>query len=38
VAMKAGDNAVAKDAFTQYRSNAPDAGDKAMIDFYLTQL
>jgi len=38
VAMKEGDRAAAKDAFTAYRSHAPDAGDKAMIDFYLTQL
>jgi tetratricopeptide (TPR) repeat protein len=38
VAMKAGDNAGAKDAFTQYRAKAPDAEDKAMVDFYLSQL
>lgn len=38
VAMKAGRNADAKEAFTQYRAKLPDAGDKAMIDFYLTQL
>lgn len=38
MAMKAGDNAAAKDAFTQYRAKAPDANDKAMIDFYLTQM
>ena len=36
--MKAGDNAAAKDAFTRYRAMLPDADDKAMIDFYLTQL
>jgi predicted Zn-dependent protease len=36
--MKAGKNAEAKDAFTQYRTKLPDASDKAMIDFYLTQL
>lgn len=38
LAMKGGDKSAAKDAFTQYRAKAPDAGDKAMIDFYLTQL
>jgi hypothetical protein len=38
MAMKKGDNAVAKDAFTQYRAKLPEASDKAMIDFYLTQL
>lgn len=38
VAMKAGDNTAAKDAFTQYRAKAPDAQDKAMVDFYLSQL
>jgi predicted Zn-dependent protease len=38
VAMKAGDNAAAKDAFVQYRAKAPDAEDKAMVDFYLSQL
>lgn len=38
VAMKTGDRAQAKDAFTTYRSHAPEAADKAMIDFYLTQL
>jgi predicted Zn-dependent protease len=38
LAMKSGDNAAAKENFTQYRVKAPDAGDKAMIDFYLTQL
>lgn len=38
LAMKAGRNAEAKDAFTQYRAKLPDATDKAMIDFYLTQL
>jgi predicted Zn-dependent protease len=38
MAMKAGNNAEAKDAFTQYRVKLPDASDKAMIDFYLTQL
>jgi len=38
MAMKAGDTATAKDAFMQYRAKAPDASDKAMIDFYLTQL
>lgn len=38
MAMKAGNNAEAKDAFTQYRAKLPDASDKAMIDFYLTQL
>jgi len=38
VAMKAGRNADAKEAFTQYRAKLPDASDKAMVDFYLTQL
>lgn len=38
LAMKAGDKNAAKEAFTQYRAKAPDANDKAMIDFYLTQL
>ncbi len=38
LAMKAGRNADAKDAFTQYRTKLPEASDKAMIDFYLTQL
>jgi len=38
LAMKGGDNAGAKESFTQYRAKAPDASDKAMIDFYLTQL
>jgi predicted Zn-dependent protease len=38
MAMKAGRNAEAKEAFTQYRAKLPDAADKAMIDFYLTQL
>jgi beta-barrel assembly-enhancing protease len=38
MAMKAGNNGEAKDAFTQYRAKLPDASDKAMIDFYLTQL
>jgi len=38
VAMKSGDRPQAKDAFTAYRAHAPDAADKAMIDFYLTQL
>lgn len=38
VAMKDGDKADAKDAFAQYRAKAPDADDKAMIDFYLSQL
>ena len=38
LAMKAGDNTAAKDAFTRYRAMLPDADDKAMIDFYLTQL
>lgn len=38
LAMKAGDNAKAKDAFIQYQAKLPDASDKAMIDFYLSQL
>ena len=38
LALKDGDKAEAKTDFTAYRSNAPDADDKAMIDFYLTQL
>lgn len=37
-AMREGDKAGAKAALTQYRAKAPDADDKAMIDFYLTQL
>jgi predicted Zn-dependent protease len=38
VAMKAGDKAAAREAFSKYRLAAPEAGDKAMIDFYLSQL
>jgi predicted Zn-dependent protease len=38
VAMKSGERSEAKDALAQYRAKAPDADDKAMIDFYLTQL
>ena len=38
LAMKSGDNAKAKDAFTQYQAKLPDASDKAMIEFYLSQL
>lgn len=38
VAMKDGDKQTAKDAFAAYRSHAPEATDKAMIDFYLMQL
>jgi predicted Zn-dependent protease len=38
LAMKAGNNATAKDAFSQYRAKLPEASDKAMVDFYLTQL
>ena len=36
--MKAGRNADAREAFIQYRAKLPDSADKAMIDFYLTQL
>jgi predicted Zn-dependent protease len=38
LAMKSGDNAKAKEAFTQYQAKLPDASDKAMIEFYLSQL
>lgn len=38
LAMKADRSAEAKEAFTQYRAKLPDATDKAMIDFYLTEL
>jgi anti-sigma factor RsiW len=38
LAMKAGDKNEAKQDFSSYRGAAPDADDKAMIDFYLTQL
>lgn len=38
LAMKDGDKAEAREDFTQYRTQMPDARDKAMIDFYLTQL
>jgi tetratricopeptide (TPR) repeat protein len=36
--MRTGDTAKAKQAFTQYQAKMPDASDKAMIDFYLSQL
>ncbi len=38
IAMKDGDKVAAKEDFTNYRAKTPDADDKAMIDFYLTQL
>jgi len=38
VTMKEGEKAEAREAFNAYRAQAPDATDKAMIDFYLTQL
>jgi predicted Zn-dependent protease len=38
MAMKTGENAEAKQDFIQYRTLLPDAEDKAMIDFYLTEL
>jgi len=36
--MRAGESAKAKDAFTNYQAKLPNASDKAMIDFYLSQL
>jgi Zn-dependent protease with chaperone function len=38
VAMQSGDKPTAKAAFAHYRVGAPDADDKAMIDYYLAQL
>lgn len=38
LAMKAGDKVTARDAFSHYRTALPGAGDKAMIDFYMSQL
>lgn len=38
LAMKDGDKAAARAAFTQYRARAPKADDAAMIDYYLAQL
>jgi len=38
LAMRAGESAKAKDAFTNYQAKLPNASDKAMIDFYLSQL
>jgi hypothetical protein len=37
VAMQGGDKDAARAAFIRYRATAPDADDKAMIDYYLTQ-
>lgn len=38
LAMQGGDKPAARAAFAQYRVLAPDADDKAMIDYYLAQL
>jgi beta-barrel assembly-enhancing protease len=38
VAMKQGDKPAARQAFTQYLAKAPQADDRAMIDFYLKSL
>jgi len=38
VAMKQGDKAAARQAFTQYLARVPQADDRAMIDFYLKSL
>jgi len=38
VAMKAGDKATARDAFKAYLAAAPDAGDRAMVELYLTRV
>ena len=38
LAMQNGDKPAARAAFAQYRVMAPDADDKAMIDYYLAQL
>ncbi|MBA2587753.1 MAG: M48 family metalloprotease [Alphaproteobacteria bacterium] len=38
LALQNGDKPAARAAFAQYRVMAPDADDKAMIDYYLTQL
>jgi beta-barrel assembly-enhancing protease len=38
VAMKAGDKAGARDAFTHYLAAAPQAGDRAMVELYLNRV
>jgi beta-barrel assembly-enhancing protease len=38
VAMKAGDKASARDAFTHYLAAAPQAGDRAMVELYLNRV
>jgi predicted Zn-dependent protease len=38
LAMQSGDKPAARAAFARYRVMAPDADDKAMIDYYLAQL
>jgi beta-barrel assembly-enhancing protease len=38
VAMKSGDKKTARDAFTQYLAAAPQAGDRAMVELYLTRV
>lgn len=38
VAMKQGDKAAARQAFTQYLAKVPQADDRAMVDFYLKSL
>ena len=38
VAMKTGDKAAARDAFTHYLEAAPSAGDKAMVEMYLSRV
>jgi len=38
LAMKGGDKQSACDSFTQYLATAPEADDRAMIQYYLTQL
>lgn len=38
VAMKTGDKATAREAFNNYISAAPNAGDKAMVELYLSRV
>lgn len=38
VAMKTGDKATAREAFQNYLTAAPSAGDKAMVELYLTRV
>lgn len=38
VAMKSGDKAAAREAFTNYLAAAPDANDRAMVELYLSRV